>query len=88
MDSQAVAVGIQHAHAAGKSRGFGQGAVILGTVGILAVIGAIAFLNQKADADKKDAIYQAENRSFSSGVDIGKKEALDAQRQVSRVVSV
>jgi hypothetical protein len=88
MDSRAVALGVQHAHAAGESRGFGQGAVIYGGLGLLILVGVVIFLTEKNDVDQKNAVYEAENRSFSHGVDAAHKEIFRTKLQKSKVVNV
>ena len=82
---------VQAAHVGGIKKGTSRVAGLsffgVAVVGVAAV-GVVVFLNRKADVDKKDAVFQAENRSFSSGVDTGKKEALHAQMQASKVMTV
>ena len=88
MDSQAVAIGIEHAHSAGKSRGKNQGAVIVGTGCLVLGIGLVFFLNQKAKTEKENAVYHAESKAFSHGVGVAREEIAHAQMQASKALIV
>ena len=81
MDAQAVAVGIEHAHSAGKSRGKTQGAVIVGVGCLVLGIGLVFFLNHKAKTEKENAVYYATNDAFSHGVKTAHNQIAEAQKQ-------
>lgn len=84
-------VAVQAAHVDGMKKGVSKvtGVSVFGvSVVVLAAVGAIAFFNYKAGIDREDAVYDAENKAFSHGVDVTNAEIARVQAQKSRVVVI
>ncbi len=86
-----VKVAVQAAHVDGVKKGVSKvaGVSVFGILLVfVAAVGAIAFLNHKSSTDKQNAVYHAEFKAFSHGVDVAREEFTKANVQASKAMIV